>query len=188
MIRSIKGVVTERTVGIVVVETGGIGYGVHVALNAAIDADVGSELSLYTYHAVRENSVDLYGFPTHTDRAMFEHLIELPGIGPKTAINIMSRADTTLLRESALSGDAAYLSKLSGIGKKSAEKIVAGLADRLDASEHLTEGGSEHNDVIDALIALGYSEREVRTAIQSLPRELDGTAARLKAALKVLGS
>jgi Holliday junction DNA helicase RuvA len=188
MIRSIRGTVTERTLGVIVIETGGIGYGVHVALNAAIDTDVGGELALYTYHAVRENSTELFGFPTADDRMMFEYLLDLPGIGPKTALATMSRADTALLRDAALRGDASYLSKLSGIGKKSAEKIVAGLAEKFDADEHSASDGAENNDVIDALITLGYSEREVRDVIQKLPPETEGTAERLKAALKILGS
>lgn len=177
----------ERGLGYLLIEVGGLGYEVRVALNADIGTQDGEEIFLHTYFVVRETSQELYGFPTIGEREMFLLLIDLPGIGPKSALHIMSQADIALLRESAISGDAAYLSKLSGIGKKSAEKIVAGLKDKVGESLLDPQSGKD-NDLIDALLSLGYSQNEARNAIQNLPPEAEGTSERLKAALRTLGS
>lgn len=188
MIRHIRGTVLSTDIHALVVEAGGIGYEVKVAVTSAIAAREGSEISLHTYHVVREDAEDLYGFPTIREREMFELLIGLPGIGPKSAIGILSQADTTLIEEAAQRGDASYLSKLSGIGKKSAEKIVLGLKDKIAAR---TDGGSEvneDNDVIDALLALGYSQEEARAALRDLPPTALTTKDRLREALKSIGS
>jgi len=119
---------------------------------------------------------------------MFELLIELPKIGPKTALQIMTQADVALLRKAALSGDAAYLSKMSGIGKKSAEKIVVGLRDKFGADDMYADEQHEgDHDVIDALMTLGYSQKESRDALTNIPAELTDTNERIKAALKRVG-
>lgn len=188
MIRRLRGTVLESTPTSVVLDVGGVGYLLTVSATAAITAESGTELSLYTYLAVRENALELYGFPNSRDLSMFLLLIELPGIGPKTAINILSQADTRLLEESARSNDAAYLSKLSGIGKKSAEKIVAGLKDKFSNEDALIEDTDGSADVVDALIALGYSHEEARRALREIPKELTDTRDRLKEALRTLGS
>ena len=143
---------------------------------------------LHTHLAVRENALDLYGFRTTEELEMFELLIELPGIGPKSALQIMSQADVPLLRKAALSGDAGYLSKISGIGKKSAEKIVTGLRDKLGASDiGMADYSQIDHDVIDALITLGYSQKDSRDALQKMSADVVDTNARIKAALKLLG-
>jgi holliday junction DNA helicase RuvA len=187
MIRHIRGKVLSATLGSLVIEAGGIGYEVRVATTASIVAREGDEVSLHTYFAVRETSQDLYGFPTLRERAMFEMLIDLPGIGPKSALGIMSQADVRLIEEAAQKNDAVYLSKLSGIGKKSAEKIVAGLKDKVEGVEE-SSSTTEDNDVIDGLIALGYSQEEALQTLRALPSEATTTRDKLKAALRLLGS
>lgn len=187
MIRRIRGILLAAQPGSLTVEAGGLGYDIHVATNAAITAHEGEEVTLHTYHVVREDAEELYGFITENERAMFELLIGLPGIGPKSAIGILSHADVRLIEEAAERGDASYLSKLSGIGKKSAEKIVAGLKDKVSPSG--TRGGtSEENDVIDALIALGYSNEEALRALRETPPHAVTAKERIKEALKLLGS
>lgn len=187
MIRHIRGTILATTLGTVLVDVGGIGYEIRVALNAAITEVVGDEISFHTYFVVRETSQELYGFKTLPERDMFELLIELPGIGPKSALNIMSQADVRLLEESAERNDAAYLSKLSGIGKKSAEKIVLGLKDKIAPRGDL-HVQSDDNDVIDALMALGYTSDEARRALRDMPASATNTKERLTEALKLLGS
>lgn len=187
MIRHIRGNVLDLQVGSILIDVGGIGYEVRLALTASVTAKIGEEVSLHTYFIVRETLQELYGFPTLPERDMFELLIDLPGIGPKSALHILSQADVRLLEEAAERNDAVYLSKLSGIGKKSAEKIVMGLKDKIvprgDTAAH-----SDDNDVIDALIALGYTSDEARRALRDMPVTAINTKERLMEALKILGS
>ena len=187
MIRHIRGTILSTSLGAVLVDVGGIGYEIRVALNAAITEVEGDTISFHTYFVVRETSQELYGFKTLPERDMFELLIELPGIGPKSALNIMSQADVRLLEESAERNDPAYLSKLSGIGEKSAEKIVLGLKDKIAPRGDL-QVQSDDNDVIDALMALGYTGDEARRALRDMPASATNTKERLTEALKLLGS
>lgn len=187
MIRHISGTISEVNPLSLVVSVGGIGYFIYMPRMSA-DYTVGTEVSVHTYLVVRENLLDLYGFATRDDLEMFELLIELPKIGPKTALQIMSQAETELIRKAALTGDPSYLSKMSGIGKKSAEKIVVGLKDKLGGEDlQLGEDEQSDSDVIDALLALGYSQREARDATLKLPPEITDTNTRVREALKLLG-
>lgn len=187
MIRRISGVVASKGTFAVVVDVQGVGYLIHTP--SPIDnLDFGSTIVFHTYLAVRENALDLYGFLTTDELEMFMLLIDLPKIGPKSAMLIMSQADVALLRKAALSGDSLYLSKISGIGKKSAEKIVIGLRDKFGASDLLPSDAPQgDHDVVDALITLGYSQKESREALGRIDPELADTNDRIKAALKLLG-
>lgn len=187
MIRTLRGTILDKNLFEVVVDVHGIGYLVRTPSDiTSFERD--AEITLHTYLAVRENALDLYGFLTTEELEMFELLIDLPKIGPKTAMQIMSQADVALLRKAALSGDSVYLSKVSGIGKKSAEKIVIGLRDKFGAEDLLP--GEHHegdHDVIDALMTLGYSQKESRDALARLDPSLTNTNDRIKAALKYVG-
>lgn len=188
MIGHIRGTVATTEPLALTVDVQGVGYLVHTP-TAATTATIGDEITLHTHLAVRENALDLYGFRTPEERTMFELLIALPKIGPKSAMQIMTQADVALLKKAALSGDATYLSKISGIGKKSAEKIVLGLREKFGADDvALTEANGHDHDVIDALIALGYSQREARETLSKLPDDAVGANERVKAALKILGA
>ncbi len=155
-------------------------------------------ITFYTHLAVRENSLDLYGFSSLSELEMFELLLTLNKIGPKSALQIMVQADLAVLKKAITTEDAAYLTKLSGIGKKTAENIVIGLKDRVTETEMYSKqnlaGGNQQNisDIIDALIALGYPQKEARSATQKLsdekPELLSNSNAAITAALKQLGS
>ncbi len=187
MIRRIHGEILEVGVCRVVVDIGGVGYLVHTP-SAIEQFKDGETITLQTYLAVRENALDLYGFLTTEELDMFMLLIGLPKIGPKSAMLIMSQADVSLLRKAAVEGDASYLSKISGIGKKSAEKIVMGLRDKFGAEDIVRGDYSDtDHDVIDALITLGYSQKESRDALAKMSSDMTDTNARIKAALKMLG-
>ncbi|MBI4086700.1 Holliday junction branch migration protein RuvA [Candidatus Kaiserbacteria bacterium] len=187
MIRFIRGEVLDIGTFAVTVDVGGIGYLIHTPSTSGGFA-VGEPAAFHTHLAVRENALDLYGFLTTEELDMFLLLIGLPKIGPKSAMLIMSQADVALLRKAALSGDASYLSKISGIGKKSAEKIVMGLREKFGAEDiALGDYSDTDHDVMDALITLGYSQKESRDALKKMSPELTETNARIKAALKLLG-
>lgn len=186
MIRMLRGTVADVAMGQVVLDVQGVGYLVSVRPEDAGNARIGSELSLFTYLAVREDALDLYGFSTRDDLAMFELLIDLPKIGPKSALAILSQANIELLKKAIVSDDAAYLSKMSGMGKKTAEKIVQGLKDKFEGGTETSLGERGNSDTIDALIALGYSEREAREAVARLDPSLTDTNTRVKEALRSL--
>lgn len=189
MIRQIRGTVTDIADQLVVVDVGGVGYGVFTPHPTA-QFPLETPVCFYTHLAVRENSQDLYGFLDRESLRVFELLIELPKIGPKSALQIMTQADVALIKEAVAGNDPSYLSKLSGIGKKSAEKIVAGLKDKFELTSMERSTISDYtSDTIDALIALGYSPEEARRAVLQLAetnQDIKTSPEALKAVLKIL--
>lgn len=195
MIRQITGVVADIGPTYLVVDVGGLGYLVYT--NAPAAYQVGSTTCFFTHLAVRENALDLYGFADRDTLEIFELLIELPKIGPKSALQILTAADINLLKEAVRNDDPSYLSKLSGIGKKSAEKIVAGLKDAFENRGYAdpvpgTPASTlalHTSDTIDALIALGYpapDARRVVIEVTGLNADLTSSADLIKLALKSL--
>src|SRR5680860_1289106 len=178
MIRQINGEIVYSSAQKVVVNVHGIGYEVRTS-EPTEQFRVGSTVTFYTHLAVRENALDLYGFSNHDTLEVFELLITLPKIGPKSAQQILSQAETGLLKQAVRNNDPSYLSKMSGIGKKSAEKIVAGLREKFeehDDSEPLRSTTTDSlvpyaRDTIDALISLGYSQQEARNAVRQIEHE-----------------
>lgn len=189
MIRQLRGILLESGELEVVIDVGGVGYLVHTP-DAAFFT-VGNEARLHTHLAVRETAMDLYGFAETESLRVFELLLTLPKIGPKSALQILAQADVSLLREAVNKNDAGYLSKLSGIGKKSAEKIVVGLRDKLGTadSDTTTSEIPHAADTIDALIALGYTPQDARRVfieITATNTSLSSSAEIIKLALKYL--
>lgn len=189
MIKQIRGTVAGTSDHLVIVDVGGVGYGVHTP-HQTTEFLLDDAVCFYTHLAVRENALDLYGFTDLDSLRIFELLIELPKIGPKTALQILAQADTPLIKEAVSKNDAGYLSKLSGIGKKSAEKIVSGLKDKFEITDYGESFSTDHtSDTIDALIALGYSPEEARRAVRQLSEsnpEIATSPEALKALLKIL--
>ncbi|MFT5179700.1 MAG: Holliday junction DNA helicase RuvA [Candidatus Paceibacteria bacterium] len=187
MIASIRGKVLEVGVGSLIIDTNGIGYLVKVTNTTLQSIRTDNETSLFTHMAVRENSMDLYGFPVREELDFFGLLITISGIGPKSALAILDSSSIETLKEGIMSGDASYLTKVSGIGKKSAEKIIIELRDKLgtlDLSGGVNTEGS--GAAIEALVSLGYSERDARDVISKIDRSLS-TEEIIKEALKNLG-
>jgi Holliday junction DNA helicase RuvA len=173
-----------------IVDVGGVGYAVRVPTLAA--PTLAGRVSLYIHTAVRDDAIDLYGFPDEDGLAFFRQLMSVSGIGPKTALSIMSVADVQSLRRAIALGDAAALTKVFGLGKKSAERIVVELRDKF-MQDIERRGGSAapqgDGEVIEALVALGYSAAEARAALKGLGEEgAGGVTERLSAALRRLGS
>lgn len=175
MIAYLSGKVLDKGLDSIVLDVNGVGYLASVTGKIIQGVEIGDEVGIFTYLAVRENALDLYGFSDKSEKEMFELLLTISGIGPKSAMSILSGATVETLTEGIQSGDAAYLSKISGISKKNAEKIVLALKDKLGAFETSGDGNTSRNqstDAIDALVALGYSERESREAIQLIVKNL----------------
>ena len=186
MISSLKGIVTEKNAKSIVVAISGIGLRITTNTDTLRVAKLGESILLQTYLAVRENALELYGFADKESLEYFELLIGITGIGPKTAVAILNVANPETIRKAVSSGDTAYLTKVSGIGKKTADRIVRELEDKIGAIE---EGPSvsEEVDAVEALRSLGYTQTEARDALKKIGGTATGAGDRVKAALKVLG-
>lgn len=188
MIAHLSGTVIKKSAESIVIDAGGIGYRVHALESLLESITTGEEISLHTHLAVREDSMNLYGFATEEELNFFELLLAVPGIGPKSALGILSIAKPDVLARAIISRDTSYLTKVSGIGRKTAEKIILELKDKVDAVRN-GESGPLHqdSDVVEALRSLGYTRVEAREALKRVPEETSGTSARIKEALKHFG-
>ncbi len=185
MISFLRGIVIDKDLSHLILDVGGVGYKVGVTLDTLNKFSISDEAEVWTYLAVRENSMDLYGFGDKEEMDLFELLLTISGVGPKSAISILSSASVATIKEGVASDDPAYFSKVSGIGKKSAEKIIIGLKDKLDLIGVEGVGVQNGNAVaIDALAALGYSEREARDVISKV--KSDNPEEMIREALKII--
>ncbi|MDD2657163.1 MAG: Holliday junction branch migration protein RuvA [Candidatus Pacebacteria bacterium] len=177
MIRHIRGRVLSVGPTSAVIEVAG--FGVEVRMSAPQTLSVDTEASLATHLAVKQDGMELYGFADSSDRDFFELILTVSGVGPKTALSVLRRSAREALEGAIGTRDLNYLTKIVGLGKKSAEKMLVELADKVGPRAHDNADG----EVFDTLVALGYTEREARTALQAIPEGIAGKDARLKAAL-----
>ena len=195
MIAHLEGTLFFASDRFIVIAVGGVGYKVRVTLDtlrtlrAQTDKEISQSVSLWTHTVVREDVLDLYGFQNQSELEFFEMLISVSGIGPKSALGILNIAPVDHLKQAIAQGDASALTKVSGIGSKSAQKIVLELRDKLGGrGDELAHGAlREEHDAIEGLVALGYAERDAREALKGVSVEIKGTSARIKHALKHLG-
>ncbi len=180
MIARITGTVVELIEKGVVVDTAGLGYSVFTP--AALE--LGVVTTLHTHLVIREDCQELYGFETSTEKTLFSKLISVSGVGPKTALHMLTLYPMKELVRIITSGDAKAISLVPGLGKKTAEKIIIDLKDKLAAFESADAG--PESDLVEALLSLGYKEQQVRSVIPSV----DVTTplqAQIRAALQLLG-
>jgi len=193
MISSLSGKVAELGGSFAVIDVGGVGYKAFMSQDVLRRLKIGADTLLHTYLAVREDAMDLYGFLDKKDKNAFELLITISGIGPKSALNILSLVSADTLYGAIRTGSTAHLVKVSGIGKKTAEKIVLELKDKLGSiggesvGEAMSEEMTSDLEAIEALKALGYEADESREALKKIGQEVSGVSAKVKAALRVLG-
>lgn len=191
MIGHLRGIVTEKSGNTVIVDVSGVGYEVMVPTPDYEAAVLNEERKFYTYHAVRENSEELYGFSSLTAKKIFELLISVQGVGPKAGIAIMSLAEAEEVRNAIANGDTAFISKASGVGKKSAERVIVDLRDKVGAPSRYgatdvkygKAAASEPDEALDALIALGFPLKEATAALENVDISLP-VEERIKLALK----
>ncbi len=186
MIEQLTGTVVHKNTDSMILDVNGVGYKIFATQHTLAKQGL-KRTTLWTYLAVRENSLDLYGFTEQADLRFFELLLGISGIGPKSALGVLSVADTDTLQSAISEGDISYLTKVSGIGKKSAERIVVELKDKVHASTTPTTL-KEDADALDALVALGYSVVEVREALKGLPKKELSAKEQIKEILKLLSS
>ncbi|MFM7172270.1 MAG: Holliday junction branch migration protein RuvA [Caldilinea sp.] len=172
-------------------ESGGIAFKVFVTEPTAARHQKGSAATLYTHLQVREDAFSLYGFESEEELAIFELLLTVSGVGPKVALSTLSVLAPDALRLALANGEASLIARVPGIGKRTAEKIVLELKDKVKAPstgvERLAQLSAVDGEVIDALVALGYSLVEAQRAIQGLPREATTVEERLRLALSAFG-
>ncbi len=187
MIGHLSGVVVAIRTGFAIISAGGVGYKVSTTREMLASLKPEKSVALWTHLAVRETALDLYGFATEDELRIFELLLTVSGIGPKSGLAILDIATVETLRSAISAGNASYLTKVAGIGKKTAEKIVLELQEKIGAP---TGGGAAmkgDSEALEAMLALGYSQAEARDALRKVPSEIERSGDRLREALRLLG-
>ncbi len=186
MIGSIKGKIILKTDKFVIVEINNIGYKIALSPDTLSRLKNETEVFFYIHTHIREDAFDLYGFLEHKELEFFEMLLGVSGIGPKSALVILSIASIETLKKAIGTGDTSYLTKISGIGRKTAEKIVIELRDKMGREE--SDGSLENEmDALEALKSLGYSQNQAREALKKVSPEKDING-KIREALKILGN
>lgn len=188
MIAKIKGRIEYLKDRYVVVDVNGIGYKVFLT-TYALGKVAGQETAdLFIHTSVREDALDLYGFLTLEELDMFELLISISGIGPKAGLGILSIATPKTIKTAILNEDSSILTKVSGVGKKTAERVILELRNKVaDMPESEKDGAVSDSDAIEALVSMGYSVTEARDALRMVSQDIKDIGQRVGAALKNLG-
>jgi Holliday junction DNA helicase RuvA len=190
MIARLEGIIIHIADKFLIIDVSGVGYKLYITTETIASSSLGEHCSLWVYTAVRENSIDLYGFKNINEMSFFELLLDVSGIGPRSALSILTIAPIDTLKRAIATGDTGYLNKVSGIGKKTAEKIIIELRDKLKDYKNdsdTPESLRNESDILEALKSLGYSQNEARDALKQVPPTTVGTNARIKEALQILG-
>ena len=192
MIGSLRGRLSSKQAPQIVIECGGVGYEVETPMSTFLELpELGTDLFIYTHLLVREDAQILYGFSTEDERLMFRTLLKVNRVGAKLALGILSAMSTNDFRRCVELEDTTAMSKIPGIGKKTAERLIIEMRDRIDAAApgggktaSLTVAASARNEAVDALVALGYKPKEVHTLIAKLDIEDKSAEDIIRLALK----
>ncbi len=190
MIAHVSGEVAEKFNSSVIVDVHGVGYEIQVALGDYEQAVLHETAKFYTYHHIREQSQDLFGFSSLAAKKLFELLISVQGVGPKAALAILSLGDSEVVRNAIANEDATYIAKASGVGKKTAERVIVDLLAKVgmplqydNDTAGVSHTISHADEALEALIALGYNLADASKALEGVSTDLS-TAERVTAALK----
>lgn len=192
MIAHLVGTVTEKFLNSLIVDVHGVGYELTISAPDAEQTHVNDEVKLYTYHSVRENAEELYGFLSLAAKKLFELLISVNGVGPKAAMSILSLGTAEDVRNAIANTDAAFIAKAAGVGKKSAERVIVDLRDKVGQPSHygatetkfsLSATPLPGDEALDALIALGFPLKEATLALAEVDSNLP-TEERIRLALR----
>lgn len=190
MIATLNGVVEEKLDDTIVLDVQGVGYGIYVAQEDYSKLITGKQSKLYVYEHIREQSHDLFGFLSKETQNLFERLLEVNGVGPKMALNMLSIGSSSELKQAIAGGDVKYITRASGVGRKVAERVVVDLKDKVgligvdieSTGLLVSEASMSQDEAAEALIALGYSPSDAAKALQSVDPSLP-TEDRIKQAL-----
>lgn len=191
MIATLSGLVAEKIAGVVVLDVGGIGYGVFATAEDSGSLSVGKTCKLYVYEHIRESTHDLFGFLSLDTKLLFEQLLDVNGVGPRMALNILSVGTAGEVRLAIAGGDVKYIQRAAGVGKRLAERVVVDLKDKVGlpgvdlSSTGLLQSESvlQKDEAVAALVALGYSLQDAAAALAQVPADM-ATGDRVKQALR----
>lgn len=190
MIAHLRGKIEEKFGNSLILDVNGVGYEITVPTPDFEACNLGEERKFYTYHQVRENAEELYGFSSLAAKKIFELLISVQGVGPKAAIAILSLAEAEEVRNAIANADSVFIAKASGVGKKSAERVIVDLRDKVGIPSHygateakFTTAVVANDEALDALIALGFPLKEATAALEKVDPNLP-VEERVKLALK----
>ena len=184
MIAHIKGILVEKFLNSVIVDVNGIGYEVQISSQDFDSLNLNEDIKLYTYHHIREQSQELFGFTSLASKKLFEMLITVQGVGPKAGLAILSVGPTAEVQTAISKSDSVYLSRATGVGKRTAERIVVDLSDKVGAPMQINQKVINKNDeALDALMALGFGFSDAIQALENVSSDLS-TSERVKTALK----
>jgi Holliday junction DNA helicase RuvA len=188
MIAKIKGKIAFLRDHYVVVDVAGIGYKIFVTDFSMGKMAGKEEIELFTHTYVREDILALYGFLTLDELGMFELLISISGIGPKAAIGILTIAEPKTIRTAIITGDSSILTRVSGVGKKTAERVILELSNKIAELPGEDQCAARaDSEAIEALASLGYSVSQARDALKAVPESVKDVSERVRSALKSLG-
>jgi len=191
MIAFLRGKIKIKAQNYLIIDVNNVGYQVFVNPSLIAESKIGQTFEVYTHQYVREDTLNLYGFSSIEELELFELLLSISGIGPKSALGILSIAKANDIKQSIARGDSALLTKVSGIGRKTAERVILELREKMDnltfATGKLAGGYLAESDEIDALVTLGYSFNQARQALKQVDPKVKDSGERIKQALKKLG-
>lgn len=187
MIGRLTGTLFEKAPPRIGLDVNGVGYDIEVSMSTLYDLpEVGSKITLLTHLVVREDAHILFGFATQQERQAFRELVKVTGIGARTALAVLSGLSVADLAQAVTLQETGRLTRVPGIGKKTAERLLLELKGKFGAENMASTGGSSHeNDILQALTALGYSDKESLAAIKSLPAGVEVSEG-IRLALKAL--
>jgi Holliday junction DNA helicase RuvA len=191
MIHGITGELKRKSGKFIIVGVGGIDFKIAVPLRSETQLPrVGEKISIFTYLHSRESGLELYGFIEEVELSLFESLISVSGIGPKSALSILSVAPVDQLMAAVSQGETELLQRSSGVGRKTAERIILELKDKIIVAgdKRTVELMQKDSDILEALVSLGYQRRHAMEAIKNIDSNLVGTSDRLRDALKKIKS
>lgn len=190
MISYLEGKILDKNEKFFVVDVNGVGYKIfsHSGILEKIP-EKGQNIKIWTHLYIREDTMDLYGFLNKEELEFFENLISISGIGPRSALGILEVAPVSSLKQAIVSEDETFFTKVSGIGRKTAQRLILELKSKLAKTVVLEKGGSfkEMGDALEALVALGYRQSDVRRILNELPKDIKSAEAKVKEVLKRLG-
>lgn len=189
MLYLIEGTIEYKKDKFAVVNAGGVGYKVFMSSDGLAKLpEIGEKAKVFTHLHVREDAMDLYGFLDQMELVFFETLIAISGVGPKMALAILVIAPVKMLASAIVSGNVEFFTRVSGVGRKTAEKIILELKDKIQKlGIEIEEMEAGDGEVLDALESLGYSAREAQNALRQIAKETQGVENRIKEALRILG-
>lgn len=189
MIATLTGIISEKINRLIVLDVNGVGYGVQTTLSDEVSLNTGEKVKLYIYENIKEDAHNLIGFLNISTRNLFEQLISVKNVGPKVALAVLDSGTSEQVRAAIAGGDVKFLQSAKGVGKRAAEQMVVELRDKVgqpvgDGAENLISrsGVNAHDEAIQALVALGYSEADAIDALANVDSKLS-TEDRIKQAL-----